>query len=289
MDIGVQIQNRGGLAIDPGLMTMAKAAEDGGARSLWVGDHILFIEDDPSRYPYSVDGKLKYDSDIPWYESLISLMAMAAVTTTIRVGTAVLVLPQRHPIELAKQAATLDRLSGGRLDLGVGPGWSAGEMETLGWSFETRGPRTDEMIEILRRSFKTGMPGPYSGEHYGVGGAVRLFPLPERPIPILIGGVNPTAIRRAARVGDGWMGITFADRYSRDDIEQQLALLNPLVGERPFRRVVKVHGAPEYASAFPRIVAELNSLGVDEAIVEVPWASDIGEALACLEACKAEV
>jgi probable F420-dependent oxidoreductase len=285
VDIGVQIRNSGILASEPGVLRLACEAEAAGADSVWVGDHVCLVEGDSSRYPYATDGIPSFSNDTDWFEALIVLAAMSSVTSTVRLGIAALVLPQRHPIELAKQAATLDRLSGGRLDLGVGAGWNAGEMEALGWSFDTRGPRMDEMIEVLRRAW-TGTPGPWSGEHVQVSAGVRTFPTPRAPIPLLVAGVNPTAIRRAARIGDGWLGITFAGQYSRQEIESQLALLDPLVGERAFRRIVKLHGSPHESETFPQIVAELADLGIDEAIVEVPWSVGIPEALKCLEACK---
>jgi probable F420-dependent oxidoreductase len=285
MRLGVEIKNNSPMA-DSGMLDLARQAEAGGADSLWLSDHLLRVDGDTSRYPFSPDGRTSAPSELPMYEALITLAAIGAVTNTIRLGTSVLVLAQRHPLELAKQAATIDRLSGGRLDLGVGPGWNVSEMEALGWQFESRGPRTDEMIEVLRAAWATGIPGPYSGKHFQIDAGVRMFPMPEAPIPLLVGGINPTAIRRAARLGDGWVGIAFAERYNRDDIVGQLAMLNGLVGKRAFRRIVSLHGAPTWSGSFPHIVAELMALGIDEVIVEIPWSSGVGEALACLDACK---
>src|SRR3954469_15553346 len=180
MRIGSLIPNTGPLPAQLGIVAMASAAEAGGAESLWVSDHLLMVDDSLEGYPYSADGRATWPADIDYYESLTCCSFMAAATTTRQVGTAVLVLPQRNVLELAKVAATIDRLSGGRLVLGLGAGWLRAEMEALGYRFDERGRRADQMLITLRECW-TGRPGPADGPHVHVPPGVVLEPRPVRP------------------------------------------------------------------------------------------------------------
>ena len=146
MKIGVKIPNDSAKAHDIGLTNMGRLAEEAGADSLWVNDHLLMVESGRSPYPFTPDGAFPWPMDLPRYECLTAASFLAATTSRCRVGTSVLILPQRNVLELAKTTATLDALSGGRFVLGIGVGWFAEEMEALGYRFRTRGRRTDEMI-----------------------------------------------------------------------------------------------------------------------------------------------
>src|SRR5258705_13710749 len=146
MRIGAIVPNDGPLPLRIGLGGMAEAAERAGAESVWVSDHLLMVDGPTSRYPYSADGQQTWSNEIDYFEALACCAYMAAVTHDCRIGTAVLVLPQRNVLELAKVAASIDQLSGGRLVLGVGAGWNAAEMEALGYDFADRGRRFDEML-----------------------------------------------------------------------------------------------------------------------------------------------
>jgi alkanesulfonate monooxygenase SsuD/methylene tetrahydromethanopterin reductase-like flavin-dependent oxidoreductase (luciferase family) len=117
---------------------MASSAEAAGFASLWASEHVVLVDRPASRYPYAADGQPPFPSDSDWLHPLIALSLAAAVTQTIRVATGVLLLPEHNPVLVAKQAASLDRLSGGRLALGVGIGWLAEEFAALGVPFARR-------------------------------------------------------------------------------------------------------------------------------------------------------
>jgi probable F420-dependent oxidoreductase len=172
----------------------ARQAEELGFDSIWVNDHLAIPADSP--YPPSKS----------FFEPLITLTWAAAATTRAALGTSVLVLPLRHPVHLAKELATLDLLSGGRLILGTGVGWMEGEFGALGVPFEDRGARTDEIIKVLRACWQDDPvnfePGVVTTKLSGI----RTLPQPERRIPIWIGGNSAPAQRRALALGDGWHG-----------------------------------------------------------------------------------
>lgn len=148
-----------------------------------------------------------YDVHSTFHEPLVTFGYLAGVTTSLELVSGVLILPQRQTALVAKQAAEVDILSGGRLRLGVGVGWNAVEYEVLGEDFSTRGRRSEEQIALLRRLW-TEQSVTYRGEFHRVTGA-GLAPLPvQRPIPIWIGGFSAPAFRRAGRVADGWFPMT---------------------------------------------------------------------------------
>lgn len=206
MKVGVYVPVTGTLPNEIGVVRMGQLAEDAGADSLWVNDHIFMVEGGQSTYPFSQNGVPPWSTDTPWYECLTAASFLAATTSSCRIGTAVLILPQRNALELAKTSATLDVLSNGRLTLGVGAGWFAEEIEALGYNFETRGQRMNEMIEVLRRCW-SGRPQPFEGSEIFVPEGLIFEPRPIQPggPPILVGGMSRAALRRAATQGDGWL------------------------------------------------------------------------------------
>jgi probable F420-dependent oxidoreductase len=138
------------------------------------------------------------------YEPLVTLGHLAGTTTNIRLGTSVLILPLRDPFLVAKQVATIDQLSDGRMTLGVGIGWEESEFAALRADFSTRAARTDEAIELIRHLFSAGA-GPFEGRFYGF--ETGFFePRPERPVPVMVGGTSNAALRRAAWLADSWQG-----------------------------------------------------------------------------------
>lgn len=144
-----------------------------------------------------------YDVTTTFHEPLVMFGYLAAVTRTVELVTGVIILPQRQTALVAKQAAEVDLLSGGRLRLGVGIGWNAVEYEALGEDFGTRGKRSAEQLEVLRRLW-TEPSVTYTGAHHRITGA-GLAPLPiQRPIPIWIGSASDAGYRRAGRLADGW-------------------------------------------------------------------------------------
>jgi probable F420-dependent oxidoreductase len=209
MRIGISLFNNQGIEDVQALVGLAEQAEALGFDSVWVHDHV-----------FNVGHVYQRIGDKPYYEPLTLLSYVAARTTRVKLGTSVLVLPYHHPIRLAKVAATLDVLSGGRLILGVGVGAIEHEMEAMGTPFKQRGAFTDEAIAVMRTLWTEETPR-FDGKFSHFAG-MKFSPKPlQKPIPVTIGGVSPAAIRRAARLGDGWQPLGF----SPDALRQGIATL----------------------------------------------------------------
>jgi probable F420-dependent oxidoreductase len=287
----VAIPTTGPLPLELGIGRMAKTSEAAGAESLWVSDHLVMASGADGTYPYSADGRITWRLDEDYYEALTCCSLIAADTTRARIGTAVLILPQRNVIELSKTTATLDRLSGGRLTLGVGAGWNEPEMESLGYSFAGRGGRMDEMILALRSCW-SGRPKAITGTHVRLPDGLRLFPTPVQRggPPILVGGMSRPALRRAAILGDGWLGLTFAERFSSDELRERLQLLSQLRSEGgmegPFRTAIKVHTKPPQADDIPALVHECRHLGFEDIIIQPPWEHGLDKTTAIIQAAR---
>lgn len=191
MDLEVVLPDESTDIAPEAFVELAQAAERLGYRSLYLPDHLL----PPAPYGATYGGV---------YEPLVTLAHIAARTSTIRLGTSVLVLPMRNPFVVAKQVATLDRLSAGRAVLGVGVGWDRTEFTAVGADFATRGARTDEDVALLRHLFRGG--GAFHGRFHHVEHGV-FAPVPARPVPIMVGGTSEAALRRAAAVADEWQGV----------------------------------------------------------------------------------
>lgn len=192
MKIGVSLLNNWGIEDAQALVRLAEQAEALGFDSVWVHDHVFNVGHVFDR----IGGR-------PYYEPLTLLSFVAARTERVRLGTSVLVLPYHNPIRLAKTAATLDVLSGGRLTLGVGVGAIEKETTAMGSPFKERGAVTDEAIAVMRTLWTEEDPR-FDGTYSRFDG-MTFSPRPRQPnIPVVIGGVSRAAIRRAARLGDGW-------------------------------------------------------------------------------------
>ncbi len=197
-----------------------QTAESVGYASLWASEHVVFFEDYSPSYPYSDSGRPPMSTETGIMEPLNFLSFVAAKTKRIRLGTGVLLLPQRNPVYTAKQVSTLDILSGGRLDLGIGVGWLREEMQAVDVPFEERGARCDEYIEILRRLWTDRM-AEFSGRFYELPAcAQQPHPVQKPHPPILIGGTSKPAIRRAARLGDGWVAINLSPAQAADHMKR---------------------------------------------------------------------
>jgi probable F420-dependent oxidoreductase len=195
--------NAGPFAEPDNAVGLAHLAEELGFESLWTVEHVVVPSGYQSQYPYSPNGRMPGSEDVPIPDPLIWLAYVGAATTRIRLATGILILPQRNPIILAKELATLDRLTGGRVELGVGVGWLEEEFDALGVPFAQRGRRTDEYVDVLRRLWREPETA-YDGEF------TRFAPLKSYPKPasdagprIHIGGHTTAAARRAGRIGDG--------------------------------------------------------------------------------------
>lgn len=203
MELGVILPNSGPLA-DPGaILAVAEAAEALGYEALWTADHLVVPVASKTSYPYLRQANVRLEASHPFFEPLIALAAVAVRTRSIRLGVSVYLAALRHPIAVAKQVASLDQLSGGRVVLGVGAGWIPEEYETLGIPFAERGRYLDEHIASLRTLWRDERPR-HVGLHYRFE-QIGCEPKPvRRDVPILVGGNSAAARRRAARQGDGW-------------------------------------------------------------------------------------
>ncbi len=200
MRIGIHLPQYGRVSSSEAVTTAARRAEELGFADVWVSDHVVHPAEQPYPSPHLFD-------------PVVTLTWAAAVTEGIGLGTSVLVLPAHVPLEIANQLASLDALSGGRLTVAVGVGWSEREFEALGHDFASRGARTDEAIDALRLVWDPDEdPCTFVGEHVSFRD-VRVLPKPAHPIPIWIGGSSEPAHRRAVTRGDGFqfVGIEPAD------------------------------------------------------------------------------
>ena len=194
MDIGVVLMPSLTCSSDD-LRTAGAAVERLGYHSVWVTEHVVVPVEIRSRYPYSADGRPAFAPDTPWSEAIVVLGLLAAVTDRIRLGTAVIPMTTRDPVSMAKQAATIDALSGGRLELGLGAGWMIEEAEVLGLPHDHRGARLDEAIDLMRRAW-TQPTFSHRGRFWDFP-EVGVHPQPPQgaDLPIWIGGTSRAAVR----------------------------------------------------------------------------------------------
>ena len=188
-----------GLCADPAAMVrVARHAEESELESLWTGEHVVLP--DPQAPPSPAAPRT------PFLDPSVALAHIAAHTQRIKLGTGIIILPQRNPVELAKELASVDVVSGGRLIFGLGAGYLEPEFRALGANYEQRGAVTDEAIDALRALWTQEKPS-FSGRYFRFSG-IDAHPRPvQKPHPpIVIGGMSRPAARRAAALGDGWYG-----------------------------------------------------------------------------------
>jgi probable F420-dependent oxidoreductase len=192
------------VAIDgPQALELCRVAESAGFESLWGGEHVILPSRIESKYPYTADGKIPAEPDTPIPDPLIWLAFAAAAAPTLRLGTCILIVPQRNPVVLAKELATLDRLSGGRVELGLGVGWMKEEFDALGVPWPRRGARSDEYVAAMRALWQ-GPHASFQGEFVSFD-SVTCSPRPVNgSIPVIVGGDTEAAIQRVVRLADGY-------------------------------------------------------------------------------------
>lgn len=225
LDVGIY----GALADAATITRLARKAEDTGFESIWLADHVAFPVKFKSEYPYSAKGDFPTRLSDPLMEPIATMGALIGATKRVRIGTAVLIMPYRNPVLLARMFATLDQFSGGRVMLGAGVGWLEEEFEVLNtYDFKKRGKVTDEYIEIFKAICAGGEVG-YKGETYAF---EPIFSAPgsvQRPHPpVLIGGIADPALRRVARLGDGWLAVA----ATPEKMKERLATLKRFTDEQ---------------------------------------------------------
>jgi probable F420-dependent oxidoreductase len=241
---------------------LARVAESLGCESLWAVQHIVMPVTQVSRYPYSAADTIPGGSAIAIPDPLIWLAWVGAQTTRIRLATGILLLAQQHPLVVAKQVATLDRLTGGRLILGVGAGWLREEYEALNADFADRGARLDEAIQVLRLAWSPG-PAKFSGRYLSFG-PVHVEPKPVGRAPIVIGGHTPAAARRAGRLADGFFPLA-CQGEKLSGLVSEMRVAAEAVGRDPTAVEITVS-----APRSPDDAAVQAELGVARVVMDVP-------------------
>ncbi len=254
MKFGLILPNYGPAASRLTILDTALAAEKLGFASVWVTDHLALPEREAGPYGHI-------------FEALMTLSYLAAATTRLRLGISTMVLPQRNPVEVGKQIATLDALSGGRILFSAGIGWSRGEYRHLNQNYDTRVQRMEDALKVLRTLWRGGSVVSYQGSHFAFE-RMMFSPEPVQPggPPLWVAGNSAAALKRAVYFGDGWHPV----RLTPDEIRQRLDGIRPLIARRPFtvcvRQVVKfspsvlddvyLSGSPEEILARLRAYAE---------------------------------
>ncbi len=272
MKFGIAFANTAWYTSTSAAISLAQGAEAVGVDSLWTVEHVVVPVGYESPYPYSPTGKMpggREDFDVP--DPLIWLSFVAANTKTIKLGTGILILPQRNALIVAKEVATLDAMSGGRVLLGVGVGWLREEFDALGESFGDRGKRLDEQMEVLRELW-TGAPSEFQGTYTNFG------PLYSRPrpaqgsVPLVIGGHSEAAARRAGRYGDGF----FPGSGTIDELKHLLAIVHSAAieyGRDPSAIEITTGAIGSGSKAYAHI-EELMAIGVHRVNVAPPKPGD---------------
>jgi probable F420-dependent oxidoreductase len=262
MRFGIAFANTMTFAGPEGLVDLGRTAEQVGFDSVWTVEHVVYPEGYVSTYPYDKSGKMPGDSSMPVPDPLVWLSFLAAATDTLLLGTGILILPQRNPLVLAKEAATLDWLSGGRLQLGIGVGWLEEEFDALGVPFAERAARTDEHVEVMRAM--------WAGDSVSFDGRFTSFdsltsnPKPANgTIPIHVGGHSRAAAERAGRLGDGFFPAK-GDTAELVDIARQAAADH---GRDPDALEVTAGSVAIFGDDPVAAVQELAEAGTDRVIV----------------------
>ena len=245
-----------------GSIQFAQAAEKAGFESLWTVEHVIYPSNYDSKYPYDPSGQMAMAPDTDLTDPLIWLTWLAANTSTIRLGTGIIILPERNPLVLAKQVGTLDSFSGGRVELGIGVGWLKEEFEALGIPWERRGPRTDEYVAVMRELW-SGNEVSFDGEFVSFD-KVSSNPKPlNGSVPITIGGHSDAAAKRAGRIGDGFFP-------GKGDLNHMMSLVRESAEKhgRDASQIEVTWGSNELMGSDPVAAAEeMKEKGVSRLIV----------------------
>ncbi len=188
------------------IVDFGRRAEAAGVESIWIGEHVVLFDEMEFPYPGSKDGRIPVPDGGGMLDTVSTFGLLAGVTERIRFGTGIALVPQRNPIYTAKEIATLDWLSGGRMDFGIGVGWCKEEVIACGYRWEDRGERCDEFLQTMINLWTEPLAS-FQGKHVQLA-PCRMDPKPiQKPhVPIIVGGHGPRSLRRAAEFGSGWYG-----------------------------------------------------------------------------------
>lgn len=216
MNIGFAFIGPGPAAEPEVIRVIATTAEAAGFHSLWAPEHIVLLDKYASKYPYSGDGKMPFETmSVDILDPFLALTYAAAVTSRIRLGTGICLVPERHPLTTAKEVASLDKLSGGRFDFGIGIGWLKEEFDALQIPWPKRAQRTRDYLAAMQSLWAEGESS-HDGDFCAFG-PVRSYPKPvQQPHPPLIfGGESGPALRRVGEIGNGWWGVNVTPEDTR--------------------------------------------------------------------------
>ena len=271
MKFGIIFANTGPFSDGAAAATMARAAEEAGFESLWTVEHVVVPSGYESTYPYDPSGKMPGPEESPIPDPLVWLSFVAGATSTIRLATGILIVPQRNPVVLAKEVATLDHLSGGRMELGIGVGWLEEEFDAIGVPFSERGKRTDDNIAAMRALW-SGDKASHHSQFTDFDACISLPNPKNGSVPVHVGGHTDAAARRAGTLGDGFFpfGVAperlralleivarAADAAGRDAAEIEVTCVAP--AELQAVEALVAEGADRIAIFAP--AADLDSLG----------------------------
>lgn len=265
------------------LRALAEAAEAVGAASLWAPEHVVLVDAYASRYPYSEDGSFPLDPSAGGLADPFTVLTyLAAVTTRVRLGTGICLVPQRNPVYTAKMVAGLDVLSNGRFDFGVGIGWLAEEFAALGVPFARRAQRTRAYLEIMRRLW-TEPVASYASDLYTLP-PVRFEPKPvQRPHPpIIFGGESNAALRRTADLGQGWFGWNVTPEMTAERVGALRCLLAER-GRKPADVSITVSPYLRPVGGVD-VLARYRDAGAEQVVLLLGLAADAGEMRRAVEA-----
>ena len=236
-----------------------------GVHGIWVPEHVLFYPEYASTYPYADDGRIPGNPE-GLLDPFTALTFIAAHTERVRLGTGICLVPQRQPVYTAKMVADLDYLSGGRVDFGVGIGWLKEEFDSLGMDFSTRASRTEEYIMVMRALWSEGI-SEFSGKTVALA-PCHFNPKPvQKPHPpIIFGGESDPALRRVARLGDGWYGY---DLTPEALVERLPGLDAALAASGRSRQDIQLIVGPNRHPVNPETIAAYAAAGTDQLVVPV--------------------
>ena len=265
MRFGIIFANVGPFATAGGAKAIATAAEETGFDSLWTVEHVLVPADYTSEYPYDPSGRMPGGDSVDLPDPLVWLAYVAAVTTTISLGTGILIVPMRNPAITAKEVASLDHLSGGRVLLGVGAGWLEEEFDALGVPFAARGRRLDAYLAAMRTLWSEDRAS-VDNEFVSFTNAISLPKPAAGAVPIVVGGHTDAAARRAGRLGDGF----FPGRGTPERLAELIAVMRHAAedaGRDPDAIEVTAGTTAVLGDDPLGAVAELVEVGVDRVAV----------------------
>lgn len=240
-----------------------RRAENAGLDSIWLGEHVAVFDNMEFPYPGSRDGKLPVPEGWGMLDTVSCFAVLAAATKTLRMGTGISLVSQRNPLYTAKEFATLDWLTQGRMDFGIGVGWCKEEVLACGYGWEDRGERADEFLDLIKALW-TEPVVTFHGKHASVTGC-RMDPKPVQSphIPIIVGGHSNVAFRRAARIGAGWFGFALSQELAGKAIKGvEVALADAGRSRDGFQFVIAPPGRPT-----PDMIKAYADLGVDRLVL----------------------